>query len=95
MRQEFHRWLVARIADSRIKIEMIQSSPPSGIAPMDSPFYQVVRQSIEKNVPGAGVFPLLMAGATDGRYWRERGYPAYGFTTDDSGTHGHWPRAWY
>ena len=21
-----------------------------------------------------------MAGATDGRYWRERGYPAYGFT---------------
>ncbi len=21
-----------------------------------------------------------MSGATDGRYWRERGYPAYGFS---------------
>ena len=25
-------------------------------------------------------YNLLMAGATDGRYWRECGYPAYGFT---------------
>lgn len=77
--EEFHRWLVERIADDRIAIEMIQASPPSGIAPMDSPFYQAVKAIVEKHAPGAGVFPLLMAGATDGRYWRERGYPAYGF----------------
>ena len=78
--QEFHRWLMNRIADDRIKIEMIQTSPPSGIAPLDSQFYQAVTSVIEKHSPGAGVFPLLMAGATDGRYWRQRGYPAYGFT---------------
>ncbi len=77
---EFRLWLTDRVADKRIKIEMIQSSPPSGIAPQDSLFYRVVTQAIEKSVPGAGVLPLLMAGATDGRYWRERGYPAYGFT---------------
>jgi len=76
---EFHRWLVGRIADDRIKIELIQTSPPSGMAPMDSPFYQAVTAVIEKCVSGARVFPLLMAGATDGRYWRERNYPAYGF----------------
>ena len=78
--QEFHRWLIGRIADDRIKIEMIQTSPPSGVATLNSQFYQVVTSVIEKHSPGAGVFPLLMAGATDGRYWRERGYPAYGFT---------------
>jgi acetylornithine deacetylase/succinyl-diaminopimelate desuccinylase-like protein len=47
---------------------------------LDSPFYKTVTGAIEKHSPGAGVFPLLMAGATDGRYWRQRGYPAYGFT---------------
>jgi acetylornithine deacetylase/succinyl-diaminopimelate desuccinylase-like protein len=78
--QEFHRWLLSRIADDRIKMEMIQTSPPSGIAPLDSRFYQAVTSIVEKYSPGAGVFPLLMAGATDGRYWRQRGYPAYGFT---------------
>jgi acetylornithine deacetylase/succinyl-diaminopimelate desuccinylase-like protein len=77
---EFHRWLVSRIADDSIAIEMIQTSQPSGIAPMEGPFYEALKSAIGKHAPGAGVFPLLMAGATDGRYWRERGYPAYGFT---------------
>ena len=78
--KEFHRWLLGQIADERIQIEMIQTSPPSGIAPTDNLFFQTVTETVKKHSPGAGVFPLLMAGATDGRYWRERGYPAYGFT---------------
>ncbi len=78
--REFRQWLVSRIADDRIRIQMIQTSPPSGLAPIDNPFYRAVTSAIQKYTPGAGVFPLLMAGATDGRYWRERGYPAYGFT---------------
>lgn len=78
--EEFHRWLVGRIANDHIRLEMIQQSPPSGIAPVDNPFYRAVTSSVHRHSPGAGVFPLLMAGATDGRYWRERGYAAYGFT---------------
>ncbi|MFZ2417426.1 MAG: M20/M25/M40 family metallo-hydrolase [Smithellaceae bacterium] len=78
--EEFHRWLVSRIADDRIQIEMIQTSPPSGIAPLDNLFYQVVTETVKKHSPEAGVFPLLMAGASDGHYWRCLGYPAYGFT---------------
>jgi len=77
---EFHRWLVSRISDDRIQIEIIQTSPPSGIAPLDSLFYRVVTKTVQKHSPAAGVFPLLMAGASDGHYWRELGYPAYGFT---------------
>lgn len=76
---EFRRWLKETIADDRIKIEMVSESRPSGIAPIDNPFFKVIESTVNKYVPGAGLFPLLMAGATDGRYWRERGYPAYGF----------------
>ncbi len=78
--REFHRWLVGCIADDRIKLEMIQTSPPSGIAPVNSRFYEIVTQAVKMHSPGAGVFPLLLAGASDGHYWRKRGYPAYGFT---------------
>jgi acetylornithine deacetylase/succinyl-diaminopimelate desuccinylase-like protein len=76
---EFRRWLYGRIADDRIKIEVIQSSPLSGIAPLDNLFYRIVSDVVTDHDPGAGVFPLLMTGATDGRYWRMRGYAAYGF----------------
>ena len=56
----------------------MQSSPPSGVAPLRAPS---TRPSTGPcgSLPGAGVFPLLVAGATDGRYWRGRGYAAYGF----------------
>jgi acetylornithine deacetylase/succinyl-diaminopimelate desuccinylase-like protein len=76
---EFMRWLKGRINDDRVKIESLQISPPSGVAPLDNPFYRAVTHAVNHHVPGAGIFPLLMSGATDGRYWRMRGYPAYGF----------------
>jgi acetylornithine deacetylase/succinyl-diaminopimelate desuccinylase-like protein len=76
---EFHRWLRERIADDRVKVETIESSPPSGVAPLAGPFYQAVTHAVNRHAPGADVFPLLMAGATDGRYFRQRGYAAYGF----------------
>jgi acetylornithine deacetylase/succinyl-diaminopimelate desuccinylase-like protein len=76
---EFHHWLRERIADERVKVEITESSPPSGVAPLDTPFYRAVTNAVNRHAPGAGVFPLLMAGATDGRYFRQRGYAAYGF----------------
>ncbi len=78
--EEFHDWLVGRIADPRVKVEVLQQSGPSGVAPLDGPFYNAVASAIGRHVPGAAVFPLLMTGATDGHYWRERGYAAYGFS---------------
>ncbi len=76
---EFHRWLRERIADERVQVEITESSPPSGVAPTDSDFYRAVTRAIERHAPGAGIFPLLIPGGTDGRYFRQRGYPAYGF----------------
>jgi len=41
--------------------------------------YKAIVNAVHHHAPGAGVFPLLVPGATDGRYWRQRGYAAYGF----------------
>jgi len=76
---EFHAWLRERLADKLITVEVSESSPPSGVAPFDNPFYRAVERAVAAEVPGASAFPLLMPGATDGRYWRGRGYAAYGF----------------
>ncbi len=77
--QEFDHWLRACIADERVSVESIESSPPSGVAPRATPFYQAVSAAVARHAPGAVVFPLLMPGGTDGRYFRQRGYAAYGF----------------
>jgi acetylornithine deacetylase/succinyl-diaminopimelate desuccinylase-like protein len=76
---EFHAWLRQRLADPRVQVEIEESSPPSGVAPLDTPFYRAVAGAVERYTPGAGLFPLLVPGATDGRYFRQRGYAAYGF----------------
>jgi acetylornithine deacetylase/succinyl-diaminopimelate desuccinylase-like protein len=77
--EEFHGWLRERIADERVKVEVIESSPPSGVAPLTTPFYRAVTNAVNRHAPGASVFPLLVPGGTDGRYFRQRGYAAYGF----------------
>jgi acetylornithine deacetylase/succinyl-diaminopimelate desuccinylase-like protein len=78
-RDEFMSWLRARVADEGVLVEVSESSPPSGVAPLDDPFFTAVRQTIARHAPGSGSFPLLSPGATDGRYWRGQGYAAYGF----------------
>ena len=77
--EEFVTWLKNRINDERVTIEPIASSNPSGVAPLNNKFYETIQKVVAQNVPGASVFPLQMPGATDGRYFRERNYAAYGF----------------
>jgi acetylornithine deacetylase/succinyl-diaminopimelate desuccinylase-like protein len=76
---EFHGWLEGRLGDERIQVEVQESSPPSGSALLNGPFVDAVRASIDRHHPGAGMFPMVVPGGTDGRYWRQRGYAAYGF----------------
>jgi len=77
--EEFRGWLKARLADERISVEVTESSPQSGSAPLDGPFFDAVTAGVRRHLPSAAVFPMLVPGATDGRYWRQRGYAAYGF----------------
>ena len=76
---EFVGWLADRIADERVTAAIGVVSPPSGVAPMSGPFYAALQKAVVTHIPGAGIFPFQAPGATDGRYFRQRGYPAYGF----------------
>ncbi len=41
--------------------------------------YRMIEKVLEDHYPGAITAPFLMLGATDSRFFREKGIPAYGF----------------
>jgi acetylornithine deacetylase/succinyl-diaminopimelate desuccinylase-like protein len=77
---EFRRWLETTIADERVTIEEVETSPPTAVSPIQGPFLDAVHAAIAYRVPGAIAFPLLVPGGTDSRYFRAHGVPAYGFS---------------
>jgi acetylornithine deacetylase/succinyl-diaminopimelate desuccinylase-like protein len=65
--------------DPGLKIEVLHASaffPPQRA---DSPLFREIEATVAAEVPGALTVPVLLPGATDSRYFRERGVPAYGF----------------
>ncbi len=88
---EFDRWLRLTLG-KQVEIEVIERSPRTPSSPLDSPLYLALQAACRAAVPGAGGFPLQVSGATDGRYWRAAGVPAYGLmpfivTREDLGRH--------
>jgi len=78
--EAFHRWLEATINDKHVAVEKLETSAPTAVSPIDSPFFTAVRRAIERHVPDGIVFPLLVPGGTDSRYFRAHDIPAYGFS---------------
>jgi acetylornithine deacetylase/succinyl-diaminopimelate desuccinylase-like protein len=76
---QFRRWLETTIDDERVRVAVIETSTPTMISPIDSPFFDAVRHALARNVPDAISFPLQTPGATDSRYFRAYDVPAYGF----------------
>jgi acetylornithine deacetylase/succinyl-diaminopimelate desuccinylase-like protein len=77
---EFHRWLGTTIADEQVAIEEVETSAPTAISPIEGAFLDAVRHALERHVPDGVVFPLLVPGGTDSRYFRAHDVPAYGFS---------------
>ena len=76
----FRRWLDTVIDDDQVTVEAVETSEPTAVSPIDSPFFDAVREAIPRHVPEGLAFPLLVPGGTDSRYFRARDVPAYGFT---------------
>jgi acetylornithine deacetylase/succinyl-diaminopimelate desuccinylase-like protein len=53
-----------------------KSIPPS---PLDTEFFQAIQKFASRNDPDCPVVPLLLPGATDSRFLRERGITTYDF----------------
>ncbi|GAA4193583.1 M20/M25/M40 family metallo-hydrolase [Microbacterium oryzae] len=51
----------------------------STVSPTDTPLFDVLRGAVRRARPAADLLPMLAAGGTDGRFYRLRGVPAYGF----------------
>jgi acetylornithine deacetylase/succinyl-diaminopimelate desuccinylase-like protein len=64
---------------ARISIEPIGGESPATRSPLDSPLYAALAEALSAAYPGARAVPAIAPGGSDGRFFRERGIPAYGF----------------
>ena len=74
---EFLTEIKAQLADDEIKIEFITKDESFG-SPIDTKDYRTIENVLGQHFPGAITAPWLMLGASDSRFFRERGVNAYG-----------------
>ncbi len=77
----------AQLADDEIKISYITKDQSLG-SPIETKDYQTIENVLRHHFPDAVIAPWLMLGASDSRFFRERGVNAYGvfpamFTKDE------------
>ncbi len=49
-------------------------------SPINNPYYEAIRSVIQDLYPGANLVPMLSAGSTDSKFFRQKGILAYGFS---------------
>jgi len=81
------------IADPEVKVSWLAKAEGGVPSPMRPDILNAVKASNEAEFPGVPVLPIMVVGATDGRYLRSAGIPCYGiqgffFTPDDIRFHG-------
>ncbi|HLX07258.1 MAG TPA: M20/M25/M40 family metallo-hydrolase [Thermoanaerobaculia bacterium] len=75
----------------RLQVEVLLSAPPAPASPAAGRLYDAIRRVLGREAP---VAPMLDAGTTDSRFFRERNVPAYGLAPfalgpdDGGGIHG-------
>lgn len=68
------------LGDLRGDIDIsVEDDSPSSASPLDTPLWDALQRVAGRFHPGARLIPFLTAGATDARFFRQRGIPAYGF----------------
>ena len=75
--ESFRKKLEERLSDPGIKIEVVMESLPNE-SDFRTPFFQTLKKSIQSVDPKALVAPYMSPGATDLRFFREKGSTCYG-----------------
>lgn len=60
------------------EVEVLLAGQPAQESPWDTELYRVVSAAMKKAEPGSAVAPVVSAGTSDSRYFRQRGVVAYG-----------------
>jgi len=85
---------IRAIVPADVEIEVLLSGPPSPAAPVDSELFRILEEEMLASEPGSKVGPMVLAGTTDSRFFRNRGVIAYGVSPfkvnyyDAAGVHG-------
>jgi len=76
--EAFLAWLRDKMGDGRVQIEVLKRSSRTDISPLDGELIDAMKRAVTRHVPDALVVPMQMPGASDSRFFRARGIPAYG-----------------
>lgn len=77
-KEEFLKEIKKRVGEE-IEVEVIAESRSLPPSPMDTELFQSIEKIASENDPDCPVVPLLLPGATDSRFLREKGIIAYDF----------------
>jgi acetylornithine deacetylase/succinyl-diaminopimelate desuccinylase-like protein len=91
--EEVRLALVNVIADEQISVTEVQPAVAAPASPLDPELMQAVESITDDMWPSVPVIPMMSAGATDARYFRNAGIAAYGVSgifvdMDDIRAHG-------
>ena len=73
---------IIRRASVDAEVEVLEYFPPTVSSPQGS-FFKASSKLLKEHCPDAEILPILIGGATDGRFWRRKGTEVYGFTLFD------------
>ena len=69
------------IGDLWEHVEIVdEDDNPASASKTDAPIFEVMRQVTRKVMNGAEIVPSFTVGATDSRFFRRKGVPAYGYS---------------
>lgn len=77
-KEEFLKEIKRRLGDG-VEIKALAESRSLLPSPLNTDLYKAIEKFVSKNDPGCPVVPLLLPGATDSRFLRDKGIIAYDF----------------
>ena len=77
-KEDFLKGVEKRLGDE-VEVEVVSESHSLPPSPLDTDLFQAIQRVAAKNDPGCPVVPLLLSGATDSRFFREKGVITYDF----------------
>jgi acetylornithine deacetylase/succinyl-diaminopimelate desuccinylase-like protein len=77
-KEDFLKEIKKRLGDE-IEVKVVSESRSLPPSPLDTELFQAIQRFAAKNDPGCPVVPVLVSGATDSRYLREKGVITYDF----------------
>jgi acetylornithine deacetylase/succinyl-diaminopimelate desuccinylase-like protein len=72
--------LQATAADPQVKVEIVRRRDGSSAPPLTDEIMGPVKAQAAKQWPGVPIAPMMVAGATDGRFLMNAGIPTYGMS---------------